>query len=70
MTPLIVVLLLVAAYLAAGVFFAGVFLVFGVARLDESAQGTSCFTRALWFPGITALWPVFAVKWWNKSKQS
>jgi hypothetical protein len=70
MTLLIIALLLAAAYLAVGVFFAGIFLVFGVGRVDESAQGTSWITRALWFPGITALWPVFAVKWRNTIKRS
>jgi hypothetical protein len=51
-----------AAYLASGALFAAVFLWRWVGRLDPLAvQGTLGF-RVLLFPGVTALWPLFAMR--------
>ena len=51
-----------ATYLACGVIFAAVFLWRWVGRLDPlAAHGTVGF-RALVFPGVSALWPLFAMR--------
>lgn len=51
-----------AAYLACGALFALVFLWRWVGRLDPlAARGTRGF-RILVFPGVTALWPLFAIR--------
>jgi hypothetical protein len=49
-------------YLAIGAIFALVFLWQWVGRLDPlAAHGTMGF-RVLVFPGVTALWPLFAIR--------
>ena len=50
-------------YLLPGVIFAALFLWRGIDKVDETAKGISWKTRALFFPGIVALWPVFWRKW-------
>lgn len=50
-------------YLLAGVVFAALFLWRGIDKIDEAAKGISWKTRALFFPGIVALWPVLWRKW-------
>jgi hypothetical protein len=51
-----------AAYLACGAIFAVPFLWRWVERLDPlAAHGTVGF-RALVFPGVTALWPLFVIR--------
>lgn len=51
-----------AAYLTCGAIFALLFLWRGVGRLDPlAAHGTIGF-RVLVFPGVTALWPLFAIR--------
>jgi len=50
------------AYLACGAIFAVPFLWRWVGRLDPlAAHGTLGF-RALVFPGVTALWPLFVIR--------
>jgi hypothetical protein len=49
-------------YLAVGAIFAAMFLSKWVGRLDPvAAHGTIGF-RVLVFPGVTALWPLFAIR--------
>ena len=50
-------------YLLAGVVFAAFFVWRGAAAIDEAAKGISWKTRALFFPGSVALWPVLLKKW-------
>lgn len=51
-----------AAYVACGAIFSVPFLWRWVARLDPlAAHGTLGF-RALVFPGVTALWPLFVIR--------
>ena len=50
-------------YLLVGAIFAVLFLWKGVAVLDDAAQGISWKTKALFFPGSLALWPVLLQKW-------
>jgi hypothetical protein len=51
-----------AAYLACGALFALVFLWRWVGRLDPLAARGTCGFRILVFPGVTALWPLFAIR--------
>ena len=50
-------------YLLAGIVFAAFFVWRGAALIDEAARGISWKTRALFFPGSVALWPVLLRKW-------
>jgi hypothetical protein len=53
----------VGAYVVAGVLFAVAFVGWGVSRVDPVArQGTRGF-RLIILPGVTALWPLLAVRW-------
>ncbi|MCB0532792.1 MAG: hypothetical protein H6574_10530 [Lewinellaceae bacterium] len=61
-------ILLFYAYLVAGVLFACVFLWRGIGNVDDAANGISWKTRALFFPGIVALWPALWRRW--KSSKS
>ncbi len=63
MSPIALILLLLAAYLALGVLFALPFLARGVSAIDPAASGSSPFFRVLILPGVAALWPVLAFKW-------
>ncbi len=55
---------LAAVYLAAGVVFALAFLARGVERIDPAAHGASFGFRCLIAPGVVALWPLLARRWW------
>ena len=64
--PFLVAWILVAAaeaYALAGVLFALAFLPRGIVRVDERLHQSPVFVRALLFPGIAALWPLFAWRW-------
>jgi hypothetical protein len=58
------ILALVAAYLAAGVLFALAFLSRGIERIDPAAHGARWGFRCLIAPGVVALWPLLARRWW------
>ena len=47
----------------AGVLFALAFLPRGIARVDERLHESPVFVRVLLFPGVVALWPLFAWRW-------
>ena len=51
------------AYVAAGVLFALAFLPHGIVRIDERLHESPVTVRVLLFPGIVALWPLFAWRW-------
>lgn len=53
---------LLTAYVAAGAMFATVFLRRWVGRVDALAEHGTIGFRLLVFPGVTALWPLFAVR--------
>jgi hypothetical protein len=54
---------LLEAYLAAGVLFAGAFLLSGIVHVDRTVATSSRWLRLLLAPGTVALWPVLAWKW-------
>jgi hypothetical protein len=63
MTPAIAILLLLAAYLAAGVFVGVPFVLVGAGRMDSAARGAPVGFRVLIFPGVVALWPLLVWMW-------
>lgn len=69
MTEFVRTLLLVAAaYLAAGLLFAFAFQLRGLRALDAAAHGTSIAFRLLITPGVIALWPLVAMRWLRATK--
>jgi hypothetical protein len=64
--PLLLARILVSlaeGYALAGVVFALAFLPRGIARVDERLGESPLTVRVLLFPGIAALWPLFAWRW-------
>lgn len=51
------------AYVAAGVVFAAAFVTWGVSRVDHAAGEATRGFRLIILPGVTALWPLLAVRW-------
>lgn len=49
-------------YLWIGLGVAGLFLLFGIARVDASARGAYAF-RPLLVPGLALLWPLVLRRW-------
>lgn len=62
MTPAVLVVVVVLAYLAIGVVFAVPFVLVGVGRLDPVARGAPVRVRLLLLPGSAALWPLMAAR--------
>jgi hypothetical protein len=52
-------------YALLGVGFALLFVVWGVARVDDAAQEAGWGFRLLILPGAAALWPWLAWRWWR-----
>ena len=52
-------------YALLGLVFAVPFVVFGVARVDAAARGASLGFRLLILPGVVALWPLLAQRWYR-----
>ena len=55
-------MLIATYYLYAGAAVAAVFLLFGMGRLDENAQGAWIF-RPLIVPGVLLIWPLVIWRW-------
>jgi len=52
-----------AIYFSVGAVVAILFLVFGVAKLDDSAKGAGIFFRPMIFLGCISLWPFIVIRW-------
>lgn len=52
-------------YVALGVLFALAFVTRGVGRLDPSAKKGTIGFRLIIFPGVVALWPILAKRWYK-----
>ena len=57
--------LIAGGYFLLGLGFAGVFQVWGLTQLDSAARGAGLGFRLLITPGISALWPLLAWRWWE-----
>lgn len=58
-----IILYVGAFYLAIGVLFGVIFLLFGINKVDQAATGSSVWFRLIILPGIVALWPVLMARW-------
>jgi hypothetical protein len=58
-------LVLLASHAALGALFATAFHLRGIARLDPAAARGSLGFRVLVTPGVIALWPLLARRWWR-----
>ena len=65
---MIVLLLVLALYAAAGVVMAAGFLVFGVTRVLPEPAPVTLGARILLFPGAAALWPYVLIRWLRSSQ--
>jgi hypothetical protein len=60
-----IILLVAAAYLLCGFVFAIVFVIKGVAVVDEGAKGAGVGFRIIILPGAVVFWPFLLKKWIN-----
>ena len=56
------VVMIATFYLYAGAVVAALFLLFGLGRMDENAQGAWIF-RPLLIPGVLLIWPLVIWRW-------
>jgi hypothetical protein len=56
---------LLALYAGAGLLFALAFVTRGVEQIDPGAKGASWGFRLVVLPGVVALWPLLARRWWS-----
>ena len=56
--------LIAGGYFLLGLGFAGVFQVWGLTQLDPAARGSGLGFRLLITPGVSALWPLLAWRWY------
>lgn len=52
-------------YVAFGLVFAVVFAVRGIGAVDPGARDASPGFRCIVTPGVVALWPLLAKRWWS-----
>lgn len=57
-----------ALYVAAGLLVGVPFLIFGIGRIDPAAKGAPWTFRLLVLPGVVAMWPLLARRWWTSSR--
>jgi hypothetical protein len=54
-------------YALAGVIFAITFLPRAILRMDERLRDAPIALRFVLLPGVAALWPLFARRWWTRA---
>ena len=68
MIAVYIIFIIVAAYLVAGLVFAIPFVIKGVSKIDEGAQGSKWGFRLIIIPGSIVFWPLLLKKWMQASK--
>ena len=58
-----ILLIIVAVYLVVGVLFVIPFLMKGLTKVDEGAQGSTIGFKIIIIPGVIVFWPVLLSKW-------
>ena len=58
-----ILLIIVAVYLVVGVLFVIPFLMKGLTKVDEGAQGSTIGFKIIIIPGVIVLWPLLLSKW-------
>ncbi|HEX3350282.1 MAG TPA: hypothetical protein VHS58_19505 [Acetobacteraceae bacterium] len=56
-------------YAAAGAVLAAAFLLIGLDRIDPAANGSYAF-RPLLVPGLIMLWPLVAIRWTIRARET
>ncbi len=64
-----IILTIVGIYLIFGFVFAFAFVIKGVKKIDESAQGSTVGFRVIIIPGVIVLWVLLLKKWLNANKE-
>jgi len=63
-----ITLIILAVYLFAGLIFAIPFIIRGITKIDEGAQGSKWGFRVIIIPGTMVFWPLLLKKWLKASK--
>ncbi len=63
MTTAAMIVYLLSLYLGVGLVVAGLFIVFGIERVEPYSRGSLGF-RPLLVPGLCLLWPLVLWRWW------
>jgi hypothetical protein len=63
------IVLLLGVYAAAGLVFAAAFVIAGIGRIDQVANGSSIGFRLIVLPGAAALWPLLLRRWLNAREE-
>lgn len=58
---------IIGIYLALGILFAVLFVLYGANKIDPSAKQVTGGFRLMIFPGAAALWPVLLWRWLRRS---
>ena len=58
-----IILIIVAVYLLVGVLFVLPFLMKGLNKIDEGANGSTIGFKIIIIPGVIVFWPVLLSKW-------
>ena len=61
-----ILLIIVAIYLVLGVLFVIPFLMKGLNKIDEGANGSTIGFKIIIIPGVIVFWPVLLSKWTKK----
>ena len=62
-----ILLIIVAIYLVLGVLFVIPFLMKGLNKVDEGANGSTIGFKIIIIPGVIVFWPVLLSKWIKKN---
>ena len=63
-----IILIMAAVYLFAGLMFAIPFVIKGVTKIDEGAEGSKWGFRIVIIPGTMVFWPLLLKRWLKASK--
>ncbi len=69
MDVITIILITITVYLIAGLVFAVPFVIKGVVKIDEGAQGSGWGFRLIIIPGTIIFWPLLLKKWMLIKKQ-
>jgi len=64
------ILTLVAIYLICGCVFAIAFVIKGINKVDEGAQGSTVGFRIIIVPGVIVFWVILLKKWLSANKKN
>lgn len=59
----------VSIYLACGLVFAVLFLIFGIKRMDATSIGAPLSFKLTILPGLVVLWPFLMIRWFSRGHE-